>query len=260
MKQHWTKFSAGLLLAASVASAHPGLQGPESPLGQTTGPLSTIFDGAQSIKGFTPVSVVPVIRETKSVETPRSLPVRAEDAAVAPVAAELVAIALEVEVPAEMPQAQAVLERVARLKTEYSFYADTSFDPVRLVKFHILPFPPVSQPTASYLVRGVVPAPRVAGIKADGSVRTVYQDRAVDPKALEEVLLRFGKSIRRERGVKDAYVGFDCGVLGDHQHIMAHHPAIVVETDGSIGVKSVRVSVLQTQPALALEPIVFVQR
>ena len=248
MKQHWTKFSAGLLLAATAASA------------QTAGSLSTIFDGAQSIKGFTPVSVVPVVRETKPAEAPRTLPVRAEDAPQAPVAAELVPVALEVEVSAEIPQTQAVSDRVARLKTEYSFYPDPSFDPVRLVKFHILPFPPVSQPMASYLVRGVLPAPRMANIKADGAVRTVYQDRSVDPKALEEVLLRYGKSIRRERGVKDAYVGFDCGVLGDHQHVVAHHPAIVVETDGSIGVKAVRVSILQTLPSLALEPIVFVQR
>lgn len=248
MKQHWTKFSAGLLLAATAAAA------------QTTGPLGAIFDGAQAVKGYTPVSVVPVIRETKPVEAPRSVPVRADAIPQVPASAELVPVALEIEVLAELPQTQAVLERVAKLKADYLFYPDPSFDPVRLVKFHILPFPPISRPLASYLVRGVVPAPRVAHIKQDGTIRAVYQDRAVDPKALEEVLLRHGKAIRRERGVKGAYVSFDCGELGDHQHITAHHPAIVVETDGTIGVKAVRVSVLKTQPALALEPIVFVQR
>ncbi|MBI5200942.1 MAG: hypothetical protein HY925_05095 [Elusimicrobia bacterium] len=247
MKQHWTKFSAALLLAATAASAQN---------------FSAVFDGAQQLKGFTPVSVTPVVRETKpqQIEAPKVLPVRAEDAPQAPVAAELIPLALELEVPADLPQTQAVSDRVARLKTQYSFYADPTFEPVRLVKFHILPFPPVSQPTASYLVRGVVPAPRVENVKADGMVRNVYQDRSVDAKALEEVLLRYGKSLRRERGVKDAYVGFDCGVQGEHNHIVAHHPAIVVETDGTVGVKAVRVSVLQTQPGLALEPIVFVQR
>ncbi|MBI4349666.1 MAG: hypothetical protein HY553_22715 [Elusimicrobia bacterium] len=248
MKQHWTKFSAGLLLAATAASA------------QTAGGLSAIFDGQAGLSGISRESLIPVVRETKPAEPRRMPTVRAEEAPAAPAAAELVPVALEFEVPAEIPQTQAVADHVARLRSTHQFFADPGFDPVRLAKFHILPFPPVTRPLASYLVRGVVPAPRVEVLRQDASVRNVYRDRATDPKALEELVLRHGKQLRRERGVRDVYVGFDCGVEGPHQHIAPHYPAIVVVTDGSIGLKSVRVSIFQSLPALAIEPVVFVQK
>lgn len=248
MTNRWMKISTALMLAASAAAA------------QTAPNYGALFDGGKGLKGFTPQSVVPVIRDTKESETPRIGSLRADDVPAVGEAVDLVPVAIEVEIPLNASQVQALSERVGRLSADYLFHPDPSFEPIRLLQFRIQPFPPLTEPHAAYLLRGRVPAPRVERIKQDVSVKQVYQDRSADPKALEELVLRYGKALRREGGVAQVYVGFDCGVQGPHQHIRAHQPAIVIETDGSLSVKSVRQSVFQSIPALALEPIVFVQK
>lgn len=246
----WIKISTTLLLAASAAHA------------QSFANLDASFDGRNGLKGFAPGSVIPVLREGRGPEAPviGSLrPVMSEKSSVTS-GVELVAVALEIVVPSGSHQPQAVADRLGRLSSGYRFAADPSFEPIRLIQFQILPFPPITPTQNAYLVRGVLPLPKLLDLKQDGAVRQIYQERSVDTKGLEEVVLRNGKVIRRMGGVLEIYVGFDCGVKEKHFHIQAHRPAIVVVTDGSVALNNLRSEIFQAEPSLALEPIVFVQR
>lgn len=242
------KISTTLLLAATAARA------------QSLPPVDSAFDG-RGPKGFSPSSVLPVIREGRAGDVPAigSLRPVVTEAPQIPATVELVPVAIEIVVPAGTHQPQAVADRLGRLSSGYRFSADPNFPPVKLVQFTILPFPPVTPPHNAYLVRGVLPAPRVSDLKQDASVREIYQERSIDNKGLEELVLRNGRSIRRIPGVREVYVGFDCGQKGEHYHIRPHQPAVVVVADGSAGLSSIRQEVFQAEPSLALEPIVFVQ-
>ena len=71
-------------------------------------------------------------------------------------------------------------------------------------------------------------------------------------------LAKYGSRLGRVPGVRSVYVGFDCGLKGEHYHIIAHHPAIVVELDGTQPRAEVREAVFQEAPSLGVQPLVFV--
>jgi len=222
--------------------------------------LDSIFDGKAGggLKGFTPDSVVPVVRNTKAVPVPQLSPIRLADN-VAVHTEDVIPVALEVVVPANGQEAQAMTLGMGRLAADYRFTADPNFDPVRIPLIHILPYPAPRQNQNVYLVRGIAPIAKLDAMKQAGLVRNVYTGQTSDSKGLEAILSQYTGRISAVPGVKDAYVGFDCGIKGEHYHIMAHHPAIVVELDGSQPRGDVRTEIFQAVPALAVQPLVFVE-
>lgn len=216
-----------------------------------------LFDGGRGGAGLE--SVLPVIRGGFRAPEPSrdsALPVRAAD--VMADTGERVPVALEILIAPAAPQPTVLMQGIGRLSSAYGFFPDNAFAPVPLASFHILPYPAIPSQRQAYLIRGVVPAAKLEALKADDSIRELWQGgRSADEKALQEVLFRYEDALRETAGVRDVYLGYDCGLQAEHAHVQPHHPRIVVVVDPAVDASSVRQRVFESAPILAVQPVFF---
>lgn len=183
------------------------------------------------------------------------VPEAADQPEIVPVAAKMVMA--DIKVPL-VPNSRAFLEiQLNKLEKVYGFKLDETFQP----QLHngdndarsILG-------ETTYLVRGVITSDKLDAFTKDSVVKAVYADMPVqhfaqgvgDGKALQGFVDAHEFDFLKIKGVKGVVVGVDCPIKGPHQHVMPHHPAIVIYFIGDDA--AVRAAVVKALPQLSELP------
>ncbi len=208
--------------------------------------LQDIFDGRTKIEAvrlmeFTPGFVVP---ETVQ-PAPETILITAE-----------VSVAPSHEIERDLRELESSIENLRRT---YGFIRDLSFEPRPSLqeepRFTIQPYP--SAPRASvYSVRGFVRSNRYPALLKDKAVRKAVVENL--PERTPEALLRFldahAAALVAVPGVESLGLGFDCGMRGEHQHVLPHRHVIVLTLSAGAQPAAVERSLTRKVPEFSEVP------
>ncbi|MBI5209044.1 MAG: hypothetical protein HY927_03630 [Elusimicrobia bacterium] len=107
-----------------------------------------------------------------------------------------------------------------------------------------------------YVVRGFILDTRALALSRDKSVRKTWLDSSQDESPLaDRALASFaqeqGDAIASVEGVVGVGLGWDCGVPGDHRHILPHKPAVVITLKPGADRSAVHARLLFKVPSLS---------
>lgn len=188
--------------------------------------LKDLFDGGAKVSlgqalDFTPGFVVPetvLPKREESQNAPGTLLITAE-----------------VAVPAstDVERSRRALENsIEHLRRAYGFIRDLSFEPKPAVddepRFTIQPFPAPPR-SEVFRVRGFIRSARYQDLVDDKAVRnTAAQAAPGAPDELLAFLDAHAAALVSIRGVETVGIGLDCGVKGEHQHVLPHRPVVLI--------------------------------
>jgi hypothetical protein len=176
-------------------------------------------------------------------------------------------VMVEVYVPTGRDMKSSLDGLLRRLQARYGFHGDSGFAAQALPER----WTPAAadagwvsiQSVLSHslqLVRGWLPADRLADMRRDPSVRSLAADVPSGPFGphgpveLKAFLEEHGAAILAVSGVGGVVVGVDCPVKEPHVHIRPHAPCLVITLAAGASEARVRDEVLRRVPALRLAP------
>ncbi len=153
-------------------------------------------------------------------------------------------------------QAGLLSQALESIRRGHGFLLDESFAPAVLddKPFRIMPYPPAPRAVV-YLVRGFLLDARAAALGADKTVRKATLDTSSESGPHSDEVLtgfadRFGDRLAGVAGVSGVGLGWDCAVRGEHQHVVAHRPALTLHLAPGADRAAVREQLLKAVPEL----------